>query len=49
MLRSQRKQFESLLNDLGKGGTFDEVFTGAFGIKPADYVDAIRPPVAPKR
>lgn len=49
MLRSQRKQFESLLNDLGKGGTFDEVFTSAFGIKPADYVDAIRPPVAPKR
>lgn len=49
MLRSQRKQFESLLNGLGKGGTFDEVFTGVFGIKPADYVDAIKPPVAPKR
>lgn len=43
ILKSQRRQYDTLLKNLDKGESFEDAFVAAFGGTPADYIDRWKP------
>jgi len=46
ILKSQRRQYDSLLKNLDKGDSFADAFTSAFGGSPAEFIDRWKPALA---
>lgn len=46
ILKSQRRQYDTLLKNLDKGESFADAFKAAFGGSPAEYIDRWKPVLA---